>query len=171
MSANRKAAIGAGVAVLVAVAALAATRLGGDAGPQALEPIRAPRAVLAVPSASASPQVSASPVPRTAEAFEGKDPFQPLVEPTAAAGTSSPTPGPTAVSTSQTQSRRVTLLDIFSDHDELVATVRVADAEYSVAAGETFADNFKLLSLTSRCGTFVFGDERFTLCIGQEARK
>lgn len=182
MSPNRRALIAAGAALVVGLAVVVGASLsGGDA------PVVADRAApRALATASPSPSVfaaqSPTPVPLTAESFEGKDPFQPLVQATSTptpgatstptpGTTSTPTPGATAVPTSSGQARRVTLVDIFTSDGDQVATVRVDDFEYSVAAGETFADNFKLLSLTSRCGTFVFGDERFTLCIGQEVRK
>jgi hypothetical protein len=65
----------------------------------------------------------------------------------------------------------VTLLDVRKVGGKLVATVEVDGKDYNVSAGQTFATNFRVISLSSSCGTFVFGDERFSLCIGQEVRK
>jgi hypothetical protein len=45
------------------------------------------------------------------------------------------------------------------------AQVDVDGSVYTVAAGESFDDNFKLVSFPSdTCAHFVFGDESFTLC-------
>jgi hypothetical protein len=38
-----------------------------------------------------------------------------------------------------------------------------------VEVGETFADNFELMSISGDCATFLFGDQSFTLC--EEAPK
>lgn len=131
-----------------------------------------------------SPRVSTSPTPTstlpvTPPVFEGKDPFEPLVREQAGGGpapSGSPSPGPSGGPTgggsnTSGQSRRVVLVDIFTEGGERQATVTVDGTEYTVRPGDTFATNYRLLSLTSSCGTFVFGDERFTLCIGQEVRK
>ena len=83
-----------------------------------------------------------------------------------------PTPGSTArPSDGDGETKRVTLLDIFTSDGERMATVEVDGQEFTVAEGDMFADNFRAIELTKRCGTFVFGDERFTLCIGQEVLK
>jgi hypothetical protein len=53
-----------------------------------------------------------------------------------------------------------------------VADVRVNDTVYTrLAPGATFATNFKVVSLQGQCGTFLFGDERFQLCKGEEVLK
>jgi hypothetical protein len=125
-----------------------------------------------------SPTAVATPPPETGQAFEGKDPFQPIVvaEPTPT-GTESPTPTPTGSQTgvngggTTNPAMTVTLLDIRKQDGELVATVEVEDKQYNVSEGDTFAGNFRVISLSSSCGTFVFGDERFSLCIGQEVHK
>jgi hypothetical protein len=45
------------------------------------------------------------------------------------------------------------------------AQVEVDGTVYTVAAGQSFDDNFKLVSFPSAsCAHFVFGDEGFTLC-------
>ena len=119
--------------------------------------------------------------PETGQAFEGKDPFQPLVIAVAPGGPSgSPAPTPTGSitgvngssgGTGSTPATTVTLLDIRKQGGKLVATVDVDGKDYNASVGQTFATNFRVISLSSSCGTFVFGDERFSLCIGQEVRK
>lgn len=133
------------------------------------------------PRASGAPRPTATatttpaPPPQTGEAFESKDPFQPLVQANTGGGGGTPGPEPTPTSggnpTDGNETRRVSLDDVFSEDGERFATVSVDDEQFTVSEGDTFADNFRVIDLTKNCGTFVFGDERFTLCLGQEVRK
>jgi len=68
---------------------------------------------------------------------------------------------------------RVALLDVFTEGGRTVANVRVNDTVSKVAAGDTFASNFKAVSLDlgERCGRFLFGDDQFRLCRGEEVLK
>jgi hypothetical protein len=63
---------------------------------------------------------------------------------------------------------RFSLLEILDSGE---ATVQVDDTQYTVAVNDTFAENFRVssTSTTSRCGTFVYGDQRVALCEGDEA--
>ena len=124
---------------------------------------------------SATPTASPKAVPQTFEVFEGKDPFQPLIVPSSAPSpqpsgspTASPTPGPDG---GPNGSQRVSLLDISTRNGTRFATVEVDGKDYDVKKGDTFAGSYRVLDLTASCGTFVFGDERFTLCVGQEVIK
>ena len=135
------------------------------------------------PRPSSTPAVQPTPtqpaVPETFEVFEGKDPFRALVAPggggttggttTGGTTTGSTTGGPSSGGTNGSQ--RVTLVSISGSGSERTATVDVDSTEYTVKAGDTFAGNYRVKSLTSSCGTFVFGDETFTLCVGQEVLK
>ena len=38
---------------------------------------------------------------------------------------------------------------------------------YRPAVGETFAESFQLVSTQDSCGSYLFGDERFDLCVGE----
>lgn len=166
-----------GIIAALAVAFLLLNALGGGGEEETVTPRRPPIRTSPAPTATETPP------PETDEAFEGKDPFQPLVIPAAADApadgeqppedTGGPADGGDANGdgVSDGESRRVTLLDVFEDDGDLMATVEVGGNQYTVAEGETFAENFRLLDLTDECGQFVFGDERFTLCIGQEVRK
>ena len=129
-----------------------------------------------------TPRPTSSPVPttppETGQAFEGKDPFQPLVS---AVGpgpgpSGSPVPTPTGSITGvggggSGSATTVTLLDVRKVGGKQVATVEVNGKDYNVSEGQTFASNFRVISLSSSCGTFAFGDERFSLCIGQQVNK
>jgi len=158
------------VFVVVGVFAIAFLLLSGGGG-EKFPPIVTP-SITGAPS----PSATATSPPETGEAFEGKDPFQPLVI-TAPAVSGTPTPTPTGSSTgvngggTTNPAVTVTLLDVRTIDGERKATVQVEDKEYTVGVGETFASNFRVVSLSSKCGTFVFGDVRFSLCIGQEVNK
>lgn len=72
------------------------------------------------------------------------------------------------------QPDRVSLLEVFSDAGgQVVASVRVNDTSYQVAEGDEFATSYRVLDLDvrTRCGSFLFGDDRFSLCEGDEVRK
>jgi len=117
-------------------------------------------------TASATPTASPSAVPETFEVFEGKDPFRPLV---GTAGSPQPTSSPGTGGARGSQ--RVTLIDISGSGSDRTATVEVDSTEYTVKEGETFAGSYLVKDLQSDCGTFVFADESFTLCVGQEVLK
>jgi hypothetical protein len=66
----------------------------------------------------------------------------------------------------------VALLDIYQLGGATVADVRVNSTVYTqLAPGEQFADSYKVVSLEGTCGSFLFGDERFRLCKGEEVLK
>lgn len=90
---------------------------------------------------------------------------------TAPGGGSSPTTVPGSVEPRPAQ--RVALLDIYDREDGArVANVRVNDTVYeSLAPGDVFAGSYKVVALDDRCGTFLFGDDRFRLCRGEEVLK
>jgi len=156
-----------GLAILAVVFVL----LSGGGG--AIEGVNSPP----VTRTSPTPTVTSTAPPETGQAFEGKDPFQPLVVAAPAVPSGSPTPTPSGSITgvnggnNSSSAVTVTLIDIRKTGGKLVATVDVNGKDYTASEGQTFASNFRVLSLSSSCGTFVFGDERFSLCIGQQVNK
>ena len=132
---------------------------------------------------SPTPTLTPSGPPETGQVFEGKDPFQPLVvsAPGGSTGGTTGSPGPSPIPTGSitgvngggntNPAVTVTLIDIRKQNGVLKATVDVNGKDYTAGVGETFAQNFRVISLTTSCGTFVFGDERFSLCKGQEINK
>ena len=137
----------------------------------------------------ATPDPEATPVPETFETFSARDPFQQLVTPVVAtdpgapaadagggdadgddsdpdSGSDDPAPG---VRVGQTSVR---LIDVFTD-DQAVERVRVDvnGTEHTPAEDEQFAERFRVLDITGSCATFLFGDNRFTLCEGETIRK
>jgi hypothetical protein len=72
------------------------------------------------------------------------------------------------------QPDRVGLLTIYGDQTgRTVANIRVNDSSYVVARGDSFAGSYQVISLDpySRCGDFLFGDDRFRLCENEETFK
>jgi hypothetical protein len=166
-----------GVVGVLAIAYMLFLR-GGGAAPELHPPTGTPPTRKPTPSPTVTTTTSPKPVPPGS--FGGKDPFEPLVtadtgSTPAPSGTSTPgsSGGPSSGggSTTTGKTNRVTLVDIFRRSGHLIATVQVNGKSYTVEPGDQFDGNFQLISLTSRCGVFAFGDERFTLCVGQEVRK
>ena len=65
----------------------------------------------------------------------------------------------------------VQLIGINGNGDDATAQIQVDDTIYTVQEGETFADNFELLSTSDECATVLFGDDQFTVCEGEEILK
>ena len=140
---------------------------GGKGKPESF-PVTTPRSTSASNPATPTPAVTAP--PQSFDDLSGKDPFRPLV---ASGGvTPVPSPGSSPGSTGgATGSQRVTLIAISGSGTSRTATVEVNSTEYQVKEGDTFAGSYRVKDLTANCGTFVFGDETFTLCVGQEVLK
>ena len=184
-----------GVVVLLLVILLVVPSLsgGGGGGTSAQPPLVRPRATTTTLPTPPPPSSSGS-----FEQFQGKNPFTPLANPTSptGGGTSATTvPGGGGVTgggtgpggatgttvapgasggaaTAPRPSQRVALLNVYTKNGKTVADVRVNDTVYTaVAPGQTFATNFRVVSLQGQCGTFLFGDERFQLCKGEEVLK
>jgi hypothetical protein len=142
--------------------------LSGGEGTQEAFPTFTPRPGTPRPT----PTATTTTPPETFEVFEGKDPFRPLVSDNTGGGTPAPSPGATPPSSGGASgSQRVTLVDISGSGSNRTATVEVNSTEYQVQEGDTFAGSYRVKDLTASCGTFVFGDEQFTLCVGQEVLK
>jgi hypothetical protein len=165
-------------ALIIIVGVIAALALiyvlflsGGSSKPEAF-PSFTPRPAASSPTVL--PTTAPAAVPETMDVLEGKDPFRPLVGTTggstggATTGGTTSTPGPSGGASG---SQRVTLVSISGSGSSRVANVDVDSTEYTVKEGQTFATSYRVKNLTSSCGTFVFGDETFTLCVGQEVLK
>ena len=111
----------------------------------------------------------------TFQAFATKDPFSPLASDASSAGSPTTTPGGAgAAAPAAPGGTHVALLDVFTDGDHAAARVRVNDTIFEkLAVGQTFAGNLKVISLSqsSDCGSFLYGDDQFRLCKGQEVVK
>ncbi len=133
----------------------------------------------------------------TFEVFARRDPFEPVVEvggppgvvdPVTPSDGSSPSPGTTPFddgsgaesddesddepSASQPPgTSRVKLIDAYKSGGVKRAQVRVDNTVYIAEEGETFAESFRLLSVSGKCASMLFGDDQFTLCEGDEVFK
>ncbi|HEX9122472.1 MAG TPA: hypothetical protein VF984_03815 [Actinomycetota bacterium] len=173
----------AGVAV---VAFLLLNVLGGGGGEEAGT---TPPAVI---TGGPTPQPTVSPTPTPRETLPpvvlagSRDPFSipPALQPSPSGSvgpTTSPTGTPTGTGTTPPptsptetpttpgggQSEKigghtVVLLDIFAGGTK--AQVEVDGTVYTVSEGQTFADNFELVSISGECARFLFGDQSFSLC-------
>ncbi len=68
---------------------------------------------------------------------------------------------------------RVALQDVFVEAGRVKANVRVNDTVHKVSAGQVFATNFKVVSISQadNCGRFLFADDSFRLCRGEQVIK
>ena len=77
------------------------------------------------------------------------------------------TAGQPAPSDPQPTSHQLRMVRVYQSggiwHTELTLDGRV----YRPKVGETFAESFQLVSTQESCGSFLFGDERFDLCVGE----
>ena len=195
---NRRAFIILGVvaaAALLFFFVLGPALFGGDDGDnqEALPP---PSQTQSQPTPGATTTtVAGVPPVETFEVFGSKNPFLPpngapgsggTTDTTTPGGTTgTTTPGETGTTipgtngggasgsgTEPRASQRVALLDVYQDEGATVADVRVNSTVYSkLAPGEEFAGSYKVVSLDGTCGSFLFGDERFRLCKGEEVLK
>lgn len=96
-----------------------------------------------------------------------RDPFRPLITEQSATGT----PGTGTDNGFDPSGIRVTLVEIRDIAGVLRATVTVDGTEYDVGVGDTFAGDFKVVSLDPDSGVFLYGDNAFELSVGQEILK
>ena len=176
-----------GIAVGVLLVLFVGSKLLGGGGGEPITPgtVRRP-----TPTPTPTPTATKTPVP--VARFGGRDPFSTppefLVGGTTSPGgtssasspggsTSSPGGGGTSSGPPPSQpgggssanlgGHSVVLLDAFSRNGVGHAQVEIDGVVYTVAVGERFGpgNRFELRSVSGNCGTFVFGDEQFTLCI------
>ncbi|MCU1483477.1 MAG: hypothetical protein JWN67_223 [Actinomycetia bacterium] len=94
-----------------------------------------------------------------------KDPFRPLVTPRA------PDPAAPPVAAKAPGKSSLRLTDVYVDPSgKATAKVRLDGADLAVKDGQQFAGSYRVLNLdvAARCGNFLFGDQPFSLCAGEE---
>ena len=180
--------IGGIVAGVLVVGLVLFNVLGGGGETQA-----PPRRTTGSATPTLAPTVTPTTTPTPVARFTGRDPFstppQFLVA-TGTSGTGSSSPGGSSSSSSSSGSgsssstsppptqpgggssenlggHTVVLLDTFRVSGTDRAQVEIDGVVYNVAIGEQFGpgNRFELRSVSGNCGTFVFGDQSFTLCI------
>lgn len=187
---------GAVAALLLVLVAVMLLSGGGDDGSTSSTTQPTTRPSGATTTTTAAPGSGSR---ETFEVFTTKNPFLPLRSAgggAAPAGSTTPAPGGTAGGTTggatggtttaggtgtaggggsaePRRGARVALQDVFAEGGQVKANVRVDDTVHKVAAGEVFATNFKVVSLSQgeRCGRFLLGDDPFRLCKGEELLK
>ena len=93
--------------------------------------------------------------------------------PTTPPVTTPPAPPTTVAPAPAPGDARVALGEVFQDPaGQVLARVRINDVIHEVVVGRDFAEHYRFVSadLASRCASFLFGDNRFELCEGEETR-
>ncbi len=172
--------VGGGLFLVLVVAMFLV--LGGSGGGGTPSALGSPGPASGFTGASQSPSPSVS--PSQILLFSGRDPFahefsspSPSATPTPTSSpTDSPTPtvspagspseGPSGGSSTVVAGHTVVLIDIFRNtNGTRMAQVEVDGTVYTRASGETFDDNFKLVSFASAdCANFLYVEDAFTLC-------
>ena len=86
--------------------------------------------------------------------------------PSTSGGTTSNTGSTTTVGT-----QRVALMTVFTKDGVSYAQTKVGEVVYLPRVGQTFAGTFKLLAVSAKSATYLYGDEQFVLSVGQEVLK
>jgi hypothetical protein len=136
-------------------------------------------------AAPATPAPAAPTLPNQEfDVFATRNPFEPAIqivsettpveEPTTTppAGGTAPAPTePPAGSPEPSAGTTVALIDVFDQNGVTMARIQVGSTEYTVAAGQTFAVSYKVVSLSGTCGQFLYGDSPFSLCENEQITK
>lgn len=113
---------------------------------------------------AAAPLIEGIRVSESFQVSQPRDPFRPLI-------TEDSPLGPGGGGDFDPNGTRVALLEIRDVGGTLRAQVSVDGVVYDVGEGESFADNFMVVSLETDCGVFLYGDNAFELCVGEEILK
>ncbi|HEX9313216.1 MAG TPA: hypothetical protein VGA30_10415 [Actinomycetota bacterium] len=157
----------AGVVGLLVVLLAVHAMSGGKAAPASTSapsgPFQAPKPA---PSAPGQTHHGNHVVPE----FTGVDPFVPLVTPAPSPveTTDAPPPAqPQTGSTTVVNGKSLQLVGLFMDNGVEKAQVTVDGVTYQAAPGDTFADEFVLVSIADPCANFSWQTSTFTLCLSQ----
>lgn len=167
---HRRAVLLGGVGVATILALLLFRLFGGGGGSDPYAGISGVVAPTPAPSAGVTTTPTAVPTPPVAvDPALLRDPFCPLV-------TAAPSPdAPSVVCRARPVpgGRQVVgLVDIFVEGGVRLARMRVGPISFpNLHEGEAFADSFRVLSLSERCGEFDASGTPFSLCEGEEAFK
>ena len=167
---HRRAVIMGGIGGAAILAMLVFRLLGG--GAESSEPYQgAVSAVPTTPVPSTTVTVPTAVVPPSPPVDPAllRDPFCPLV-----AAPATPGSAPVACSRQPVPAGRqaVGLHDVFVEGDVRLARMHVGQFTFSnLHEGDTFADSFRVVSLSERCGEFDSAGQPFSLCEGEEVFK
>lgn len=131
--------------------------------------LEGPLAGTSVVEAASTPLLQGVRVLSSAQAVsQPRDPFRPLIvagDGTVGSGGGGGGGGGTVVGTS------VSVLDIRDVSGVLRATIEVAGTSYDVGVGDTFANDFMVVSMDADSVVLLFRDNAFELGVGQEILK
>jgi hypothetical protein len=163
---------------------------GGDGGGDQPSAIPPPITTAESAAGAGTTATSAPPAPTLPngqfDVFATRNPFEPAVQvtddtsgsgtgttPDTSGGTTTPsdTTPPATGSPEPSAGTTVALIDVFDQAGVTMARVQVGSTVYTVAAGQTFATSYKVVSLSGTCGQFLFGDSPFSLCEGEQVIK
>ncbi len=149
--------IGAGLAAgwLLVAPMVLGTDGAGLSGPLATEEVVA---------AEPTPLLSGVRLTSSLQISQPRDPFRPLISETSIIG-------PGNGNGFEPSGIRVRLVEIRDVDGVLRATIEVDDATFDVGVGDTFADDFFVVSLDTDSGVFLYKDNAFELQVGQEILK
>src|SRR5262249_1493630 len=103
------------------------------------------------------------------------DTTEPTAPPSGGTGSdtgSTPTRAPGGAANEPRPAQHIALLDVYELNGHTVANVEINGTVYqAVGPGDVFAGSYKVVSLSGTCGDFLFGDEPFHLCEGEEILK
>ena len=126
-----------------------------------------PLAESTVAAAATSQLIEGVKVLSSFQISQPRDPFKPLITEESATGGGDTGNGDGF----EPSGTRVTLVEIRDVAGVLRATVKVDGTDYDVGVGDTFATDFRVVSLDPDSGVFLFGDNAFELSVGQEILK
>jgi hypothetical protein len=164
---------------------------GGNSGTSSLGPpasVTGGGAAAAATPSTTAPGAPTLPNDQQFDVFATRDPFEPAVQidttpetgstggttdTGSTGGTTTPTDTtpPATSSPNPSAGTTVAVIDVFDQGGVTMARVQVGSTVYTVAAGQTFATSYKVVSLSGTCGQFLFGDSPFSLCEGEQVIK
>ena len=161
---NRRLKILIGIAVALALLMFVGPRVldgGGDGGSDDVDSLQAP---IVPTSTTAAPTAGPADVEAVDLPLSDKDPFAPLVAPRAPAAAA-------PVTKADRTTKRIRLADVYADAaGRSTAKVKLDGKDVVVKENQQFAGTYRVLSLdlAAKCGNFLYGDQPFSLCAGEE---
>jgi hypothetical protein len=106
------------------------------------------------------------------EVYETRDPFKPADLTASPEARRTTTPPVTAAPGAQPQTQVMSLESTEEQDGVWYGNVRLGSSTHTVRAGDRVGDSsFQVVSISADSGTFLYGDDRLTLAVGQEINK
>lgn len=139
-----------------------------DAATQTLD---GPLAGIQAPAGEPLAAVGGIEVVDNAQISQPRDPFRPLISPESPIFGQPGVGGAGITGGGFEPTVTIALVDVRDVGGVLRATVTVNGESFDVGVGDTFAEVYKVVSLTEDSGVFMFGDNAFELQVGQQILK